>query len=356
MGWTNPKTWGVAETVDDATMNLHVRDNLLYLKNAVENPTVEKIFFNAVADPGTDYTLWRNTANSWLYYTAPADRGLLIDGGGRLQVRADITLVNSTPPVAGATASRIWHDSIESELYMFNSSELIQRRPHDNRPTSCSHFDDFICTAQANPAAGAAYGFGDHSSASFATNTNALLVQWQGDTNRPGAVYWNIGTATNGNYSSLNSNRVQFPLKLAHGLKRFGIGFRSGSDPGPQYNDHWCGVGNNASTRPSSFIGFESLTGELNWWAVTSNGGSRTRTDTGIAVGANTWADLEVDTSNSSSVKFYINNMLKATHTINAPTALLQMIVSNTYRASGSATGNVVVDYWYWDLAPARSY
>ncbi len=36
MGWTNPKTWGVAETVDDVTMNLHVRDNLLYLKNAID--------------------------------------------------------------------------------------------------------------------------------------------------------------------------------------------------------------------------------------------------------------------------------------------------------------------------------
>ncbi len=36
MGWTNPKTWGVAETVDDVTMNLHVRDNLVYLKNVVD--------------------------------------------------------------------------------------------------------------------------------------------------------------------------------------------------------------------------------------------------------------------------------------------------------------------------------
>lgn len=34
MAWTSPKTWSVAEVVTAANMNLHIRDNLSYLKSA----------------------------------------------------------------------------------------------------------------------------------------------------------------------------------------------------------------------------------------------------------------------------------------------------------------------------------
>jgi hypothetical protein len=61
-----------------------------------------------------------------------------------------------------------------------------------------------------------------------------------------------------------------------------------------------------------------------NWLAVTSNGGSRTETNTGIAVVANSFSRFRISVNaDGTSVGFYIDDVLVATNTTNIPTVNL---------------------------------
>jgi hypothetical protein len=43
VAWTSPKTWSVAEKVTAALMNLHLRDNLLYLKGLLDGSGSDQV-------------------------------------------------------------------------------------------------------------------------------------------------------------------------------------------------------------------------------------------------------------------------------------------------------------------------
>ena len=168
--------------------------------NLVDNPTVEKITMNAIADPGLDHVWHRNSTTDNVVLELPTGEFLEIQNGGiivgeQAQFAADIRLADKAAPTGAAGRSHLWHDSTEEELYLLTEAELIKRRPHDNRPLSNSWFDDFICSATANPAAGSAYGFGDGSSVCFYTqSTLGTIAHYIGEAKHPGAVYWDIGS------------------------------------------------------------------------------------------------------------------------------------------------------------------
>lgn len=50
MAWTAPKTWNVKEKVTAALLNLHLRDNLVFLYDVVTGASVTKIGNTAIAD------------------------------------------------------------------------------------------------------------------------------------------------------------------------------------------------------------------------------------------------------------------------------------------------------------------
>ena len=71
MGWTDPKTWAAAETVDDADMNVQLRDNLLVLKTKIDDDgLLRTLFYGNAAVVGnvgageTDMFPWTLPANT----------------------------------------------------------------------------------------------------------------------------------------------------------------------------------------------------------------------------------------------------------------------------------------------------
>ncbi len=331
---------------EDGTFNRAGTGGYLHFDTAITNPVVDNTFF-------------LNTANNWMTLRTPANTGLQISGGGGLITGGHMQFQDEAMtyvPAAGGT--KIWHDSTLEELYMFHEDELIRRRPHDHRPTSCGFFDDFCGSGVSDPAAGNAYGFGDHHSANFAANNSGTVNIHGGLANNPGWVYLRTTGTTDGDYAILYSNRLRYPHALNRGLKRFGAGVRDPSVAAAVTNHELrVGMSTSVSGPPSNGIYFEKLTGDSNWFAVTRLDGSNAqRTNTGVVVTINAFHDFEVDTTDNASIKFYINNVLEATHTNNIYTGEMQLVVMNIFKTSGSGTANMPIDYWYYDQAPARSY
>lgn len=84
---------------------------------------------------------------------------------------------------------------------------------------------------------------------------------------------------------------------------------------------------------PSNGIYFQKLAADTNWFAVTRST-TETRTDTGVAVSTN-WVNLKIVAS-TSSVAFYINDVLVATNVATIPSG-----ASSNYFGPGLTIENV---------------
>ena len=85
-----------------------------------------------------------------------------------------------------------------------------------------------------------------------------------------------------------------------------------------------------------------------NWRAVTTDTAVRTFTDTGIAVNAGAFIKLRiVVNANASSVEFFIDNTLVATHTTNIPSGNTKRLSVRNYiqKSVGSTTRLLILDY-----------
>lgn len=76
---------------------------------------------------------------------------------------------------------------------------------------------------------------------------------------------------------------------------------------------------------PASGIFFEHDTAAgdfaTTWVCVTRNASTSTRTDSTITVTANTWYKFRIRRTSSTTIEFYIDGVLRGTHTTNVPTA-----------------------------------
>jgi len=91
---------------------------------------------------------------------------------------------------------------------------------------------------------------------------------------------------------------------------------------------------------------FFRASGIGNWYAVTRAATVETTTDAGIAQSATTFRTFKfVTNSAGTSVEFYIDGVLKATHTTNIPTADIEP----EYQANTTTATyyGVAVDYFY---------
>ena len=85
-----------------------------------------------------------------------------------------------------------------------------------------------------------------------------------------------------------------------------------------------------------------------NWRAVTTDTGTRTFTNTGVAVNATTFIKLRiVVNANASSVGFYIDNTLVATHTTNIPSGNTKRLSVRNYiqKSVGYTQRQLILDY-----------
>jgi hypothetical protein len=103
---------------------------------------------------------------------------------------------------------------------------------------------------------------------------------------------------------------------------------------------HWIELGgqNNAGTAECFFF----LDGTGNWFSRTRVGGSITDLDTGTAQDTN-WHKFRIISTDGSTVKFYIDDVLKNTHLTNIPTYLLQGHVY--HENQGSSARNLIIDW-----------
>lgn len=81
---------------------------------------------------------------------------------------------------------------------------------------------------------------------------------------------------------------------------------------------------------------FGYYTSASNWWVQNSLGGVTTVTDTGVAISTTAFQKIKF-VATPSSVAFYINDVLKATHTTNIPTANMGILIYSS--------GQLDVDY-----------
>jgi len=85
-----------------------------------------------------------------------------------------------------------------------------------------------------------------------------------------------------------------------------------------------------------------------NWKCVTGNAGTRTSTDSTIAVTASAWVKLRIEiNANATSVGFYINDTLVATHTTNIPaTTTALYFLNGIQKTTGLTSINMYGDYF----------
>jgi hypothetical protein len=85
-----------------------------------------------------------------------------------------------------------------------------------------------------------------------------------------------------------------------------------------------------------------------NWKCVTGNGGTRTSTDSTVAVTASAWTKLRIEiNANATSVGFYINDTLVATNASNIPATTTAMYFLNgIQKTTGLTSINIYGDYF----------
>jgi hypothetical protein len=102
----------------------------------------------------------------------------------------------------------------------------------------------------------------------------------------------------------------------------------------------------------SDFVGFRynRSSSSGNWEAVTkAAAGSTTTTDTGVAVAATTRYRLKIVVNSAlSQVQFYINDVLKATHTTNIPADAIAMASGfGAKKSVGTSPTNMLNVDWF---------
>lgn len=100
-----------------------------------------------------------------------------------------------------------------------------------------------------------------------------------------------------------------------------------------------------ASSPPVDGVYFELLNGDPNFFAVTRDNNTQTRTDTGVAWVANTWYTLTITKDANNNPKFTINTT-DITNTTNIPTEFLNLGIS----VLRSVTNNTTYDLDFFSV------
>lgn len=91
----------------------------------------------------------------------------------------------------------------------------------------------------------------------------------------------------------------------------------------------------------SKHIGWKIIDGNL--WATNADGTTETATDTGIDITSN-WQTLDLLLEfNSSEMKFFVNGILKATHTTNFPTGVNHRIYYHVTNPASAANRELLI-------------
>ncbi|MEK7169520.1 MAG: hypothetical protein AAB700_01620, partial [Patescibacteria group bacterium] len=166
------------------------------------------------------------------------------------------------------------------------------------------------------------------------------------ENNLIGSLGLNSGNDAAGSGVALNLNNSPTgnPLYAAQGNMTIIMRVRRGTntDPNTTRRIGLASVNDKVNDTPRAI--YFRATGAGNWFAVTREASIETATDTGIAQLTSFQIFKIVTNSAGTSVGFYINNVLKATHTTNIPTTSLYPHL----QIGSSGTAVVMhIDYFY---------
>ena len=257
-----------------------------------------------------------------------------------------ITSVTNNQLLAYTSATDLWENKSINDIIV-----------DSNRTRGIAFFDDFLGT---NDNAGIATSTGVTMSAVGTGSAARITGTYPNRTNQQGVIQLATGTTASGGASfrlgSVNtptffvgsgaiSHEVLINIETLSTLaNRFVnvFGFHTGSSI-------------TTSNNLISFIYDEGgvfasggLGASPNWKCVTGNGGTRTSTDSTIAVTASAWTKLRIEiNANATSVGFYINDTLVATHTTNIPATTTAMYFLNgIQKTTGLTSVNIYGDYF----------
>ena len=193
----------------------------------------------------------------------------------------------------------------------------------------------------------------DTRSSGTASACNGIL----GEAGHPGMIQLVTGTDTGGKasalYSYIGSNVPQWLPSTGSFYYETSVKIITLATGGDDY-DYYVGPSDGwvfGSPGNGVYFRYDRAT-SLNWLGVSANGGAFTSTDTGIPVTTG-WHRLTVK-GNSSSVQFYVDDVLGATNTTNFPTNGLNINSHMVFKTAGTTSRTFYQDYFYWTQQVSR--
>jgi hypothetical protein len=244
--------------------------------------------------------------------------------------------------------------SINGNSIVGAGNELVFN--YDRAKYGFEGFSDFISPAVGNNAIDPSYTvFVGGAAAAIlisgapsvrATNQQGFIQPATGSTNTGHAGIY--GTTSGNNFMALGGGAVSFATStliptLSNGTERYRIVLGFGTTAlntsditGIFFTYDEGGIQNGTSASP-------------NWQCITSVSSVRTLTVTSVAASTTAWQKFSIEiNAASTSVEFYIDNVLVATHTTNIPSGLLQLVTPKIQigKSIGTTARSFFADYF----------
>lgn len=235
------------------------------------------------------------------------------------------------------TNGDLWYDSMANELTArVNGSNVPLGMGAYDPITSVSLQDDFI---GGNAASGTTGEIGWIQSGGSSVN----VAPTQG---RPGVIQKTTSSAAgNSSFMYLRNNSGDVPFDTGDNFDSTYIFSATNADTDTSVHVGWMKL--IASGLPTDGIYLEKLGADTNWFYVTNDGTSQTRTDSGVAVSAGAWVRLRIRkwlNGATPTVSFSINGGAETNHTTNVWDGPATP-ATHIYNNAAAAVKAMLVDY-----------
>jgi len=264
-----------------------------------------------------------------------------------------VTLGSALTDTHRVTGSLNITGSITATTY----NNLINSLKTANRTQGIDFFDDFLGT---NDNSGISVSTGVAINATGTGTINRITGVYPNRTNQQGVLLLATGTTTTGggNFRLGSVNAPTFFIGTGAISYEVYINIETLSTLANRFvNVFGLYTGANAANSLNGIFfvydeggtwGFGAIGASPNWRCITVNAGTRTVTDSTVAVTASAWTKLRLEVnSNATSVSFYIDDVLIGTpHTTNIPATTTAMLFFNAIlKSTGTTSVQMFADY-----------
>ena len=280
---------------------------------------------------------------------APNDNGLSISGStiqmhraddvstGGIRLAGDLDGTYNAPQVDGLKGRNISNTApVKGQKYTWNGSNWTPLYENDYA-VAISTYAEFMGTSIVDPV---------FTSSAFGTSAaNTLLVSTVPE--ERGNLQHSTGTTLSGRATFLTNNTIslgQGPVVVKSLNTRFPV--LSNATDRYQYAFGLQDGASFAGITDGAYIAYDDATSG-NFICTTESNGTQTNTTTGVTVAAATAYDFRVEVNAAAtSVEFYIDNVLVATHTANIPSGVARQTGAGSalFKTIGTTARTVTID------------